>query len=193
MRPPLTKSISLEDFQNYYWLKAELQTFCREHGLPASGSKTEITERISHYLTTGKVLKNSSVQKMSKAPLSYKDLSLQTIITKNHRCSEDVRAFFKEKIGTNFRFTVALQKFFKENVGKTYEDAITFWYEENERKKDPTYKTTISAQFEYNRFTRDFFEDPNNKGRSKADAIAAWNEIKTKPGSNAYVPQKVEN
>jgi len=193
MRPPLIKSISLEDFQNYYWLKAELQTFCREHGLPASGSKTEITERISHYLTTGKVLKNSSVQKVSKAPLSYKDLSLQTIITKNYRCSEGVRAFFKEKIGTNFRFTVALQKFFKENVGKTYEDAITFWYEENERKKDPTYKTTISAQFEYNRFTRDFFEDPNNKGKAKADAIAAWNEIKTKPGSNAYVPQKVEN
>ncbi|HEB4952620.1 TPA: SAP domain-containing protein [Bacillus cereus] len=193
MRPPLIKSISLEDFQNYYWLKAELQTFCREHGLPASGSKTEITERISHYLTTGKVLKNSSVQKVSKAPLSYKDLSLQTIITKNHRCSEDVRAFFKEKIGTNFRFTVALQKFFKENVGKTYEDAITFWYEENERKKDPTYKTTISAQFEYNRFTRDFFEDPNNKGKTKADAIAAWNEMKAKPGSNVYVPQKVEN
>ncbi|HDR8177433.1 TPA: SAP domain-containing protein [Bacillus cereus] len=193
MRPPLTKSISLEDFQNYYWLKAELQTFCREHGLPASGSKTEITERISHYLTTGKVLKNSSVQKVSKAPLSYKDLSLQTIITKNHRCSEDVRAFFKEKIGTNFRFTVALQKFFKENVGKTYEDAITFWYEENERKKNPTYKTTISAQFEYNRFTRDFFEDPNNKGKAKADAIAAWNEMKAKPGSNVYVPQKVEN
>lgn len=57
MRPPLTKSISLEDFQNYYWLKAELQTFCREHGLPASGSKTEITERISHYLTYGESLK----------------------------------------------------------------------------------------------------------------------------------------
>ena len=193
MRPPLTKSISLEDFQNYYWLKAELQTFCREHGLPASGSKTEITERISHYLTTGKVLKNSSVQKVSKAPLSYKDLSLQTIITKNHRCSEDVRAFFKEKIGTNFRFTVALQKFFFFFFGKTYEDAVAFGYEENERKKDPTYKTTISAQFEYNRFTRDFFENPNNKGKAKADAIAAWNEMKAKPGSNVYVPQKVEN
>ncbi|EOO15638.1 DUF6434 domain-containing protein [Bacillus cereus] len=193
MRPPLTKSISLEDFQNYYWLKAELQIFCREHDLPASGSKIEITERISHYLTTGKILKNCSHQKVSKTSLSYKDLSLQTIITENHRCSEDVRAFFKEKIGANFRFTVALQKFFKENVGKTYEDAIAFWYEENERKKDPTYKTTISSQFEYNRFTRDFFKDPNNKGKSKADAIAAWNEIKAKPGSNAYVPQKVEN
>ncbi|MDM5194657.1 DUF6434 domain-containing protein [Bacillus hominis] len=193
MRPPLTKSISLEDFQNYYWLKAELQTFCREHDLPASGSKIEISGRISHYLTTGKVLKNSSHQKVSKASLSYKELSLQTIITENHRCSEDVRAFFKEKIGENFRFTVALQKFFKENIGKTYENAITFWYEENERKKDPTYKTTIGIQFEYNRFTRDFFEDPNNKGTSKADAIAAWNEIKAKPGSNAYISQKVEN
>ncbi|MCC2324631.1 MULTISPECIES: DUF6434 domain-containing protein [Bacillus] len=188
MRPPLTKSISLEDFQNFYWLKAELQTFCREHGLPASGSKIEITERISHYLHTGKILKNNSRQKVSKASLSYKELSLQTIITNNHRCSEDVRAFFKEKIGTNFRFTVALQKFFKENVGKTYEDAVAFWHEENERKKDPTYKTTIGAQFEYNRFTRDFFEDPNNKGKAKADAIAAWNEMKAKPGSNIYVP-----
>lgn len=193
MRPPLTKSISLEDFQNYYWLKAELQIFCREYDLPASGSKIEVSGRISHYLTTGKVLKNSSHQKVSKASLSNKDLSLQTIITENHRCSEDVRAFFKEKIGENFRFTVALQKFFKENIGKTYEDAITFWYEENERKKDPTYKTTIGTQFEYNRFTRDFFEDPNNKGKSKADVIAAWNEIKVKPGSNAYIPQKVEN
>ncbi|MCU4929902.1 SAP domain-containing protein [Bacillus cereus] len=193
MRPPLTKSISIEDFQNYYWLKAELQTFCRENGLPANGSKIEITDCISHYLTTGKILKNSSVQKVSKASLSYKDLSLQTIITNNHRCSEDVRAFFKEKIGTNFSFTVALQKFFKENVGKTYEDAIAFWHEENERKKDPTYKTTIGAQFEYNRFTRDFFEDPNNKGKAKADAIAAWNEMKAKPDSNVYVPQKVEN
>ncbi|MDT3495080.1 SAP domain-containing protein [Bacillus toyonensis] len=193
MRPPLTKSISLEDFKSYYWLKAELQAFCREHDLPASGSKIEITELISHYLTTGKVLKNSSHQKVSRASLSYKELSLQTIITENHRCSEDIRAFFKEKIGGNFRFTVALQKFFKENIGKTYEDAITFWYEENERKKDPTYKTTIGTQFEYNRFTRDFFEDPNNKGKSKADVIAAWNEIKVKPGSNAYIPQKVEN
>lgn len=136
MRPPLTKSTSLEDFQNYYWLKTELQTFCREHDLPASGSKIEITERISHYLTTGKILKNCSHQKVSKASLSYKDLSLQTIITENHRCSEDVRAFFKEKIGANFRFTVALQKFFKENIGKTYEDTMTFWYEENERKKN---------------------------------------------------------
>ncbi|MGQ0422590.1 DUF6434 domain-containing protein, partial [Bacillus sp. HC-Mk] len=93
--------------------------------------------------------------------------------------------FFFEK-STNLFATAVI-------VGKTYEDAVAFWHEENKRKKDPAYKTTIGAQFEYNRFTRDFFEDPNNKGKAKADAIAAWNEMKAKPGSNVYVPQKVEN
>ena len=116
MRPSLTKTISLTDFQNYYWLKAELQTFCREHGLPASGSKIEITERISHYLTTGKVLK-TALCKSEQSSLSYKDLSLQTIITKITAVAKRF-VLFQRKIGTNFRFTVALQKFFKENVGK---------------------------------------------------------------------------
>ena len=71
---------------------------------------------------------------MSKASLSYKDLSLQTIITNNHRCSEDVRAFSK-KNWSKLPLYSSSSKVFKENVGKTYEDAITFWYEENERKK----------------------------------------------------------
>ena len=61
--------VYIEDFQNYYWLKAELQTFCRENGLPASGSKIEITDCISHYLTTGKVLKTALGKKCVKLPL----------------------------------------------------------------------------------------------------------------------------
>ena len=82
MRPSLTKTISLTDFQNYYWLKAELQTFCREHGLPASGSKIEITERISHYLTTGKVLKTVSGKSEQSSPL-YKDLLFKRLLLKS--------------------------------------------------------------------------------------------------------------
>lgn len=104
-----------------------------------------------------------------------------------------MRAFFKEVIGAKFRFTVALQNFFRENIGKIYKDAVTFWYEEQERKKDPSYKTNIGSQFEYNRFTRAFLQDPYNKGKTKADAISAWNERKLKSGSNVYKPKKVEN
>ena len=144
MRPSLTKTISLTDFQNYYWLKAELQTFCREHGLPASGSKIEITERISHYLTTGKVLK-TALCKSEQSSLSYKDLSLQTIITKITAVAKRF-VLFQRKIGTNFRFTVALQKFFKENVGKTYEDAVAFGMKKTNEKRpyiQNNYRCTI--------------------------------------------------
>ncbi|KEK23206.1 DUF6434 domain-containing protein [Bacillus gaemokensis] len=191
MRPPLTRNIQIKDFKNYYWLKTELQEFCREYGLPTS--KIEITECIIAFLTTGKVPEKQKTSKKKITLPSHEPFSLQTIITENHRCSEDVRAFFKDIIGLKFRFTVALQNFFKENIGRTYEDAVKFWYEEQERKKDPSYKTDIGTQFEYNRFTRAFFQDSNNQGKSKSDAIAAWKEIKAKPGSNAYEPKKVEN
>ena len=99
---------------------------------------------------------------------------------------------FQRKNRSKLPLYSSSSKVFKDNVGKTYEDAVAFGMKKT-NEKDPAYKTTIGAQFEYNRFTRDFFEDPNNKGKAKADAIAAWNEMKAKPGSNVYVPQKVEN
>ena len=133
MRPPLTKSISLEDFQNYYWLKEELQTFCHEHGLPASGSKIEIANRISHYLHTGKILKTALVQKRVKLPSLIKTFLFKRLlltITAVARCS-----CFLKKNRNKIPLYSSSSKVFKENIGKTYEDAITFWYEENERKK----------------------------------------------------------
>ena len=111
MRPPLTKSISLEDFQNYYWLKEELQIFCREHDLPASGSKIEIIERISHYLHTGKILKTALVQKRVKL-LSIKTFLFKLLLLKITAVAK-MFVLFQRKIGANFRFTVALQKFLK--------------------------------------------------------------------------------
>lgn len=63
------------------------------------------------------------------------------------------------------------------------------WYEEEERKKDPSYITKIGSQFEYNQFTRDFFADPENKEKKREDAIAAWTAIKKLPGENKYIPK----
>lgn len=44
MKPNLTKEISIHDFKYFYWLKEELQNFCRENGMSASGSKLEISD-----------------------------------------------------------------------------------------------------------------------------------------------------
>jgi len=187
VRPNLTKDISIQDFKDFYWLKEELQSFCREHGMSASGSKIEITDRIETFLQTGEIKKALRKPKDKTKSQTQGNLSLDTVITENHRCSQDVRVFFKTVISPKFHFSTYIQNYIKNNVGKTYRDVVAAWYEEEERKKDPAYKKQIAPQFEYNQFTRDFFADPNNKGKGRKEAMEAWNNIKKLPGSNKYV------
>ena len=185
MRPEITRDLNVNDFRNFYGLKEELQTFCRENEISASGSKIEITDRIAIFLETGKIQKPMRKKSPSTKEIELEELNLDTVITENHRCSQVVRAFFAMVI-PKFHFSTYIQNYFKENVGKTYRDVVDAWYEEEERKKDPSYKKQIGLQFEYNQFTRDYFADPKNKGKKREDAIKAWNAIKVLPGSNKY-------
>ncbi|MFB4471718.1 DUF6434 domain-containing protein [Oceanobacillus caeni] len=187
MRPNLTKKISIKEFKDYYWLKEELQTFCRVNRISPSGSKIEIANRIETFLRTGEIKKPIRTSRINKKMEPKSELSLDTVITESHRCSQDVRAFFKTVI-PKFHFSTYIQNYFKNNVGKTYRDAVNAWYEEEKRKKDPSYKKSIAPQFEYNQFIRDFFADPKNQGKSQNEAIKAWNNIKKLPGSNKYIP-----
>ncbi|MES5837915.1 DUF6434 domain-containing protein [Bacillus cereus group sp. MG11] len=188
MRPILTKEISIQDFKDFYWLKEELQSFCRENGISASGSKVEISDRIETFLRTGEIKKPQRNSKANNKSRTKSELSLDTVITENHRCSQDVRAFFKTVI-PKFHFSTYIQNYFKNNIGKTYRDVVNAWNEEEKRKKDPSYQKKIAPQFEYNQFIRDFFSDSKNKGKSHPEAIEAWNKIKKLPGSNKYIPE----
>ncbi|KYG26064.1 DUF6434 domain-containing protein [Alkalihalobacillus trypoxylicola] len=187
MRPNLNRNIELEPFKQYYWLKKELQEFCRSIGASASGSKEELTNRIEWYLTTGEIQKPQ--KRMVSKKTTTEQLSLETVIGDNHRCSQTVRAFFKVHI-PNFHFSTFIQKFFKNHPQKTYQDVIVAWHEEEARKKEPNYKTEIGSQFEYNQFIRDFFDDPYNQSLKREDAIKAWKEVKVRPGSNKYISRK---
>ena len=178
-RPVLDRELDSQTFRNYYFLKEELVDFCRKNGLPASGGKMEITDRIAHFLDTGERISVSGKRKM-KAPAS--DVSLDAEIEPDFVCTEKHRAFFKEHIGTTFSFNVAFQKWLKGNTGKTYKDAITAYYQILEEKKKG--KTTIDCQFEYNTYIRDFFED--NHGKSLEDAIKCWKYKKQMKGHNRY-------
>ncbi|PLS18920.1 cytoplasmic protein [Bacillus sp. M6-12] len=192
MRPNLTKEISLQSFKDYYWLKEELQSFCREHGMSTTGSKMEISDRIITFLQTGEIkkrpIKKALANKKTSTPC---ELTLDTVITNTHRCSQEVRAFFQTVI-PKFHFSTYIQNYLKNNIGKTYADVVNAWYAEEERKKQPNYQKKIAPQFEYNQFTRDFFADPKNKGKSRAEAIEAWDNIKKLPGSNQYMSTLIE-
>lgn len=188
MRPELTKKTKESEFRIYYWLKEELQDFCRKNGIRASGSKQELTDRIAAFLETGEVQKPLRQRAHRSSKRTEPELSLDTVITEHHRCSQAVRAFLQSVI-PNFHFSTFIQTYFREHAGNTYRDAVKAWHEEAERKKNPAYKTDIAPQFEYNRFIRDFFDDPSNKGKSREEAIQEWKGIKKCPGSNKYVPK----
>ena len=179
-RPPLTKALDRQTFLNFYYLKDELTAFCRTHGLPASGGKLELTERIAHFLDTGEVL--APTPHSGRTPKVDK-LCEDTKIEPNFKCTEIHRAFFKERIGPGFSFHVGFQQWLKSNTGKTYGEAIAAYYETLAEKKRGT---TIDRQFEYNTYIRDFFAE--NSGKSLQDAISCWNYKKSLPGHNRYEP-----
>lgn len=172
----LSREMNSETFLSFYYLKKELVDFCRKNGLPTSGRKIELTERIAHFLDTGEIIAKK-VPPRKKANIG--DI---TLIEQDFVCSEKHRAFFKGQIGSKFSFNVMFQKWLKENTGKTYQDAIDAYYLILENKKNG--KTKIDKQFEYNTYIRDFFED--NKGKTLEDAIKCWNYKKQSRGHNRY-------
>lgn len=56
IRPGLNKKLDGQTFRSYYYLKKELVDFCRENGLPVSGGKIELTDRIAYFESVKKSL-----------------------------------------------------------------------------------------------------------------------------------------
>ena len=187
-RPQLTKDLKSAEFKEYYFLKEELKDFCKKEGLKVSGSKNQLEERIIYYLDTGKSLDNSrsienknnySKSNSNKATAS-EEITLDSILGENFKCSEDKREFFEKEIGKGFKFKVKFQKWLKVNPDKTYQDAINAYYELQNSKE----KTKIDKQFQYNQYIRDFFDD--NDDKTLNDAIKCWKYKKSIKGHNKY-------
>jgi hypothetical protein len=178
-RPILDKKLDGKTFLSYYYLKDELVDFCRKNGLPVSGGKIEISNRIACYLDTGEIIPPNTIAK-TKAKIG--DIIEDMRIEPNFVCSEEHRAFFIVEIGKSFSFNVDFQKWLKSNTGKTYRQAIEAYYQILEDKKRS--KTTIDKQFEYNTYIRDFFTD--NEGKSLEEAIKCWKYKKSLQGHTRY-------
>ena len=76
-RPVLNKHLDGDTFRSYYYLKEELTAFCRQNGIPASGGKLELTDRIAHFLDTGEI---SAASKKPKTKPVYTEITEDTLI-----------------------------------------------------------------------------------------------------------------
>ena len=178
-RPDLNLELDSSTFKEYYYLKKEMEDFCRSNGLKVSGSKLELAERIIEFLETGR--KDFDISKRPKRK-NKSEITLNSIIEDDFICSQQHREFYKKNIGKSFTFNVEFQKWLKNNAGKTYNDSILAYYDilENNKKN----KTDIPRQFEYNQYIRDFFKD--NVDKSLKDAIECWKYKKSLKGHNKY-------
>ena len=121
-RPILDKNLDSQTFRDFYFLKEELVNFCRENGLPVSGGKLEITDRIAYFLDTGKILSASTERKRATTiPTICEDTKMEA----NFVCSEKHSTFFREHIGNRFSFNVAFQKWLKSNAGKFHKSSCS--------------------------------------------------------------------
>lgn len=181
-RPKLEKDTDPEVFMNFYWLKEELFAFCKEQGIPAAGSKEELTKRIHAWLKNGEII--GPLVSMRTRQLSHDEpLSVESCIPQGYTNDERHRAFFKAVIGEHFKFNVPFMNWMKENAGKTYNDAIEEWNRIVSLKKNGE-KSRISSQFQYNQYTRDFFRA--NPQAKRDEAIKCWKYKKSLPGHNRY-------
>ena len=77
-RPILNKDLDGKTFRSFYYLKEELVIFCRENNLPVSGGKLELTDRIAHFLDTGKV-SEGSIKRKTKTNIKYVNKMLNVL------------------------------------------------------------------------------------------------------------------
>ena len=190
-RPELNERISITDFKDFYWLKEELSAFCKSKGINTTGGKRELAERIIIYLQTGEIVGTVSKEK-TKSKFDWKnaDIGLDTELTDNYKNTENVRAFMKREIGAHFHFNTAFMNWTKQNIGKTMKEAIAEWKRLYELKSDKNHPTTISPQFEYNAYIRDFLTD--NKDKKLTDAIQYWKLKRNRRGEHVYAKEDLQ-
>jgi len=172
-RPPLGAALSAAEFVRWYWLKEELQAFARRLGIRAAGSKEVLTARIAATLAGTSFTEPRAVARGGRQLSGT--LSAGTVIPKGQRCSQSVREWLVQQVGPSFHFDEAMRDFFEESDGtQTLGDAVKHWHAT--RDASPR---SISAQFEYNRFTR-AWHAAHPEG-TREDLLSAWNDYRSRP------------
>jgi hypothetical protein len=169
-RPLGSDALSAQEFVRWYWTKAELIAFARALGVPAGGSKIELTDRIRAHLAGEPPPANAaSVRTRLSGPLTA-----TTVIPPGVVLSQALRDWFTEQVGPSFRFNESLRQFLANGSGRTLGEARDHYVA---TRGLPT--TDIAPQFEYNRFVRAWRADhPDGSGEQMRQA---WWEHRSTP------------
>ena len=180
----LSPTMTLRDFENGYWYLEQLKTFAERIGIPAAKKlrKDELEKAIVTFLRTGKA---ALPTKRSLRRIGVKDvgcgLNLKLRI-EHYTCNRETKEFIVEQARL-------MAPEVREKPGVWYR--LNRWREEQTTSgKLPTYGDLVRQYIALNKMER-FEKVPHgryinfvaeflaaNKGVTRAEAIAAWTELK---------------
>jgi len=186
-RPNFESIKTGKEFNQWYWLKAEMVDICKQLGLPTAGRKFDLRDRIMYALDHDGALKPEPKKKKhtSKFNWAKSELTSDTVITDNVSFGPNFRRFMKAQIGAKFSCHSDFMDWVKANAGQTLGDAVDMWFQLEKRKDDPAFKRTIADNNMLAQYTRDFLQDNENK--TLVDAKKYWILKKQLPTTDGFV------
>ena len=158
-RPDIDTISTGADLRQWYWLKDELVARARSLGLQTSGGKFEVLDRIATYLDTGEAKKAKRRRATSSFDWHAADLDDTTPLTDSYRNTQNVRRYFKSRLGNKFSFNIEFMAWLKANTGKTLADACAEYRAMKDREASPGFQSKIASHNQFNQYTRDFLAD----------------------------------
>jgi len=183
-RPEISSITSGPELRRWYWLKTELVNQAKECGVKTTGGKFVILDRIAHHLDTGEIKwpGDKAVKHSSKFDWHKDPLTPDTIITDSYKNSQNVRRFFHEHVGKNFKFNIEFMAWMKANIGKKLSDAVDEYHAMKKREASPDFQSKIADHNQFNQYTREFLAD--NPGLGLKDVRRIWALKRALPSEN---------
>ncbi|MDX2346987.1 MAG: SAP domain-containing protein [Legionella sp.] len=185
--PLLSRALSADTFRQHYYDKQTLIKFCRSIGIPTSGLKNDINDRIDTFLRTGHVVAVTS-KKKSKAVIPDSEAGLlldkQVVYYKSDLIT---RNFFQKHIPEFTGFSALVQKQIKARLNQgeifTYCDEIEMQQLFLKNKNKSKIKQVAHDACQYNQFLIDYSQDKTPKIHS---AKEAWLLVRDSAGEKTY-------
>jgi hypothetical protein len=185
MKTRLSKSMTVEQFDNGYWYATEVKKFAESIGIPSANKlrKDELENAIKHFLETGQV-EVPTKRSLSKAGQKdiEKGLALDLPVV-NYTSNKETKDFivaeankimpgFKKRSGARYRLNRWREEQLTGGVAITYGDLVNKYIELNQGEEP--FKQAPSGR--YINFLSDYLN--NEKGATREQGIEAWKELK---------------
>lgn len=184
-KPKLSKTMTVEQFDNGYWYALEIKAFARDLGIPTAAKlrKDELEESIKHFLRTGGIRTPTRKTLSSSGPRDVErglSLKLPVVNYTNDRETKDfivqealkIAPKLKRKSGARYRLNRWREQQIDNGIRITYRDLVRQYVKLNQTQG--SFPHVASPR--YINFLSDFLAGEKNATRSQA--LKAWEQLK---------------